>query len=156
MLVISACGFQLRGYIQLPDELQPLQVQAQSSAQSLGERLNRQLQQSGVATTSSSSEARLQLKLTDLQSSERQVIFGVVEEYELELSLQATAKDREGNLLLSDETFTTQRQYRYNSEEDTLLARDSLRADLRRDMQDDLIRQLTLRIQALENRVKQP
>lgn len=153
---ITACGFQLRGFIQLPAELQPLQVEATGSARGLGQTLTRQLEQSGIAVTSSASEAQLRLVLTELQSEERQVVFGIVEEYEIQLSLQATARDTQGETLFSDEAFQAQRQYRYNSEEDSLLARDSLRAELKTAMQDDLIRQLTLRIQALENRIDQP
>ena len=152
VVFISACGFRLRGFIQLPEELQPLQVQAASSARNLGQTLTRQLQQSGIQVTNSASEARLRLELSDLESVERQVIFGIVEEYEIELSVRATARDADGETLFSDEDFRAQRQYSYDSTNDTLLARDSLRRELRSAMENDLIRQLTLRIQALENR----
>ena len=152
VVFISACGFRLRGFIQLPEELQPLQVQAASSARNLGQTLTRQLQQSGIQVTNSAIEARLRLELSDLESVERQVIFGIVEEYEMELSVTASARDAEGETLFSEEEFRTQRQYSYDSENDTLLARDSLRAELRSAMEGDLIRQLTLRIQALEDR----
>ena len=156
VVLTSACGFRLRGFIQLPAELQPLHVQAEGSARNLGQTLNRQLQQSGIEVVDSACQARLKLELNNLQSSERQVIFGMVEEYEIELSVNATARDAEGETLFSDEEFRTQRQYSYDSENDTLLARDSLRSELRSTMEGSLIRQLTLRIQSLENRETAP
>lgn len=156
VVFISACGFRLRGFIQLPAELQPLQVQATGSARNLGQTLTRQLEQSGITVTDSASQARLRLELTELEANEHQVIFGIVEEYEIELSVKATARDAEGETLFSDEEFRAQRQYSYDSDNDTLLARDSLRRELRSTMEGDLIRQLTLRIQALENRADTP
>ncbi|SFB78062.1 Lipopolysaccharide-assembly [Marinospirillum celere] len=152
VVFISACGFRLRGYIQLPAEFQPLHIQASGPARNLSQTLTRQLEQSGIELTSSTAQARLRLELSNLESSERQVIFGVVEEYEMELSVKATARDAEGEPLFTDEEFRAQRQYSYDSDNDTLLARDSLRRELREAMESDLIRQLTLRIQALEER----
>lgn len=153
VVLISACGFRLRGFIELPAELQPLYISSQGGATNLAATLSRQLQQSGVEVTEQSSTSRLRLELRDFGSSERQVVFGAVEEFELTLQVTADARDQQGESLFSDEVFVTQRQY---TRDDNLLARDNLRNELLRSMENDLIRQLTLKVQALtyENRVQ--
>ncbi|WP_114416173.1 LPS assembly lipoprotein LptE [Marinospirillum perlucidum] len=148
--LLAGCGFQLRGYLTLPDHLQPLKVEADSSAGSLATALERQLNQSGVATTDSSQAAAVTIRLKDLRSGERQLVFGQVEEHELELLVTASARDRDGESLFSNEDFSTRSQYTYDSENDSLLARDRLRDDLKQRMQSNLLRQLTLRIKSLE------
>lgn len=147
-LMLSACGFRLRGFIELPAELQPLSISSESGAASLSRTLSRQLQQSGVTVSNQRSEANLYLYLSDFGSSERQVMFGAVEEHEITLKIRARAETAGGETLFSNETFETRRQYTRDS---NLLARDNLRRDLLNSMENDLIRQLTLRIQAVAN-----
>lgn len=150
VLIISACGFRLRGFIELPDNLQPLYIGSQGGASNLAATLARQLEQSGVAISKELSPSRLRLELKDFKSSQRQVVFGQREEFELSLQISASARDGEGEPLFTDEVLQAYRQYAYDSDKDSLLARDSLRKELLRSMEDDLIRQLTLRIQALQ------
>lgn len=147
-LLLSACGFRLRGYIELPADLQPLYISSESGANSLSRTLSRQLQQSGVEVAEQRSDARLHLHLSNFGSSERQVVFGAVEEHEITLKVNARAETATGETLFSNDTFETRRQYTRDS---NLLARDNLRRDLLNSMESDLIRQLTLRIQAVAN-----
>lgn len=150
VLVLSACGFRLRGFIELPQNLQPLYISSQSSANNLAATLARQLEQSGVTLSKEIAPSRLRLELKDFKSSQRQVVFGQREEFELSLQITASARDSESEPLFSDEVLQAYRQYSYNSGTDSLLTRDSLRKELLRSMEDDLIRQLTLRIRALQ------
>jgi len=150
VLLSSACGFRLRGFIELPQNLQPLYISSQSSANNLAATLARQLEQSGVTLSKEIAPSRLRLELKDFKSSQRQVVFGQREEFELSLQITASARDSESEPLFSDEVLQAYRQYSYNSSTDSLLTRDSLRKELLRSMEDDLIRQLTLRIRALQ------
>lgn len=150
VLLTSACGFRLRGFIELPPNLQPLYISSQGSATNLAATLARQLEQSGVTLSKEITPSRLRLELKDFKSSQRQLVFGKREEFELSLQITATARDSEGEDLFADELLQAYRQYSYDRDNDSLLARDSLRSELLRSMEDDLIRQITLRIQALQ------
>ncbi|NLW05206.1 MAG: hypothetical protein GX029_08300 [Pseudomonadaceae bacterium] len=149
LLLTSACGYRLSGFIELPPSLQPLHIESQSSAANLAATLARQLEQSGITLSPELSTSRLRLELKDFSSSQRQVVFGQREEFELSLQITASAKDSEGEALFTNQVFQAYRQYAYKRTE-SLLARDSLRSELLRNMENDLIRQLTLRIQALQ------
>lgn len=145
----SACGFRLRGFIQLPASVQPLYISSQGGAASLASRLAKQLEQSGVEVTKSSEESRLRLELFDLVSSQRQLAFGATEEYELSLQVTASAYKANGDEVFLDQTFASSRFYSYNKNNDSLLARDTLKKELLESMEADLLNQLSLRIQTL-------
>lgn len=168
----SACGFRLRGFIQLPASVQPLYISSQGGAVGLAKRLARQLEQSGVEITTSSEASRLRLEVFDLASSQRQLAFGATEEYELSLQITASAyktalataasseqeldekvsnntNNNESDALFLNQTFTSSRFYSYNKNTDSLLARDTLKKELLESMEADLLSQLTLRIQTL-------
>lgn len=151
LLLSSACGFRLRGFIELPANFQPVYISGETGAANLAKTLAWQLQQSGVLLSPTIGASNLQLVLSDLSSSQRQLVFGTVEEYELQLQVSATALDAQGDAIFSDELFQSQRTYSYNRDVDSSLTRDSNRVELLRSMEDDLIRQLSLRIQALGN-----
>lgn len=150
LLLSSACGFRLRGFIELPQDLQPLYISSQGDASNLAATLARQLEQSGVSISKALAPSRLRLDLQDLSSSQRQLVFGQREEFELTLQITASARDSNGEDLFTHQVFKTFRHYSYNRNNDSLLTRDSLHKELLRSMEDDLIRQLTLRIQALQ------
>lgn len=148
-LFTSACGFRLGGFIELPDKLQPLHIQSQDGATHFAATLARQLEQSGITLSPELTPSRLRLELKNFSSSQRQVVFGSTEAFELSLHITASAKDSEGEALFTNQVFQAYRQYAYKRTE-SLFARDNLRNKLLRSMEDDLIRQLTLRIQVLQ------
>lgn len=149
-LLLTGCGFQLRGYIQLPAHLQPIQVQAQGSSQSLAQPLRQRLSASGISLAEGDQPARLRLELEALEQRETQLIFGQDEEYALELTLVASAFDADLEPLFRAERWSAERQYRYNATRDSVLARQSLKAELLRSMEDDLIDLLMMRLRSLE------
>lgn len=148
-LLSSACGFRLSGFIELPQDLQPLYINSEASASNLADTLARQLQQSGVMLSPIISTSRLRLELKEFKSGQRQVVFGSTEEFELSLQITASASDSEGEALFANQVFQTYRHYSYKRDS-SLLARDSLHSELLRSMENDLIRQLTLRMQTLQ------
>ncbi|HKM15274.1 MAG TPA: hypothetical protein VJY63_05045 [Marinospirillum sp.] len=148
-LLSSACGFRLSGFIELPQHLQPLHISSDNNAKNLADTLARQLQQSGIAISKEINASRLRLALSTFESNQRQVVFGSTETFELSLKIIASASNSEGEPLFTNQPFQAYRQYSYQRDS-SLLARDSLRRELLRSMENDLIRQLTLRIQALQ------
>lgn len=144
--LLSSCGFRLRGFIQLDEQLQPLRLQTDASARPLTAELSRQLSLSGVEVTDQPAEARVTLHLQNLQRDEVQVVFGASEEYAITLRVQASVEDAQGQWLLMDEDFAATRQY---VDEDSSLVRNQIRAELEQQLRQDLIRQLILRIQTL-------
>ena len=148
LLLNSACGFRLSGFIELPQDLQPLYINSEASASNLANTLARQLQQSGITLSNTLSPSRLRLELKEFKSGQRQVVFGSTEEFELSLQITASASNSQGEVLFSNQTFQAYRHYSYQRDS-SLLARDNLRSELLRSMENDLIRQLTLRMQTL-------
>lgn len=146
--LLAGCGFRLRGYVQLPAHLQPVFLHSHSGTEVLTAQLQRQLLQSGVQLTEQISQAGLVLELQQLTQREIQIASGSTEEYELELILQASAEDAQGNLLLDQELLTARRYYSRDTDA-SLLVRDQLRQELYQSMQQDLINQMILRVQAL-------
>jgi LPS-assembly lipoprotein len=70
LLATSACGFKLRGQIEIPPELNPLYIQA-SQGSSLRSLIVQQLQGSQIRLATGAGDARVILRITDEQRSSR-------------------------------------------------------------------------------------
>lgn len=152
LLLASACGFRLRGVIQLPAQYQPLYITNQDEqSAALTHRLNRQMQQLGIELTQQHNDSKLRLEIFNLASNQRQLAYGATEEYELSLKVKASAYTQQGEPLFIGQEFISSRFYSYNKNSDSLLARDTLKQELLESMETDLLNQLSLRLQALSD-----
>lgn len=150
LLLLSGCGFQLRGNIDLPAGLQQMHVEGTSKYSGLGLELRRGLKTSGVNVVSEASAAQVILKVSS-PSFQRRLLSvsgtsGKTTEYELTYTLNISLQDRNGKVLLAPQTLRQLRDYTYD--QNNVLGKGDEQSRLQKDMQRDLVRQVLNRLQA--------
>jgi len=150
LLLLSGCGFHLRGNIDLPAGLQQMHVQGAAKHSALGLELRRSLSASGVNVVSDVGAAQVILKVSP-PAFERRLLTvsgtsGKVAEYELIYTLNVSLHNRKGAVLLAPQTLRQLRDYTYDR--DNVLGKGNEEARLKTDMQRDLVRQVLSRLKA--------
>lgn len=149
-LLLSACGFQLRGSGGAAGiGLDALHVSAQDAHSPTRQQLVETLQSRGVVVNSS---ARYQLQLLAEPVQRRAVSHAsrsTPAEYELTRSLVFQIADRDGRPLIGPETLTTRRAYA--ADRDNLVASSEEEVQLQQEMGQDLVRQLMLRLSSMSS-----
>lgn len=143
-LLLSACGFQLRGTGVDSIRLDALHVSTEDQHSPVRQQLVQSLHNSGVSV---SAGAPYVLQLLNEQSSRRALSYArrsIPSEYELTQQLSYQISNRAGQPLHGPETLTTRRIY--VADQDNLLASSEEEAQLQREMRQDLVRQLMLRL----------
>jgi LPS-assembly lipoprotein len=147
--LLSGCGFHLRGNVDLPANYQRMAIEGVSPYSDLGVKLKRALQANGVQVVETAG-AQVILKLSRVNYQRRllsvSAVSGKTAEYELHYSLNMSVRDRQGNVLVSDQPLQLLRDYVYD--QNNVLATDNEEAQLRKDMERDLVGQILRRLQA--------
>lgn len=146
-LLLSACGFQLRGAGVDSIGLDTLDVSTRDSHSPTRQQIVETLQSNGVVVNSS---ARYQLQLLDEPVNRRAVSYArrsTPAEYELTRELVYQIADRAGRALIGPETLSTRRVY--VADQDNLIASSEEEALLQREMRQDLVRQLMFRLSGI-------
>lgn len=141
-LLLSACGFQLRGGVELPPSLQVVQVQGDRFSL-LRSELDMLLRNAGARVVEERNEASAVVRLLGEASTNRVVSVGVTgraAEYELHHRVEYQLEDVHGGLLVPKQALSTRRSYRFD--ENDVLGKASEEESLREEMQ----RELALRI----------
>jgi len=150
LLLLSGCGFHLRGDIDLPAGLQQMHVQGTSTHSGLGLELKRSLKTSGVNVVSDVTSAQVILNITAPAFERRLLsvsgISGKTAEYELIYTLQVSLLDRKGKVLLAPQTLRQLRDYTYD--QNNVLGKGDEQSRLQQSMQRDLVRQVLNRLKA--------
>lgn len=150
-VMLSACGFHMRGPAQLPFKSIYLDFKGNSS---LGTELKRYIRASGVEVTdqAGSAEAVLQVladgrdkKILSLNTN------GQVREYSLYQRFSFQVKDPAGKVLIAPATITLKRDITYDANQE--LAKQAEEVLLYRDMQSDLVQQILRRLSASKTNV---
>ncbi len=120
LLLVSACGYHLRGGIDLPDDLKNIYIQGASSQ--LTESLKKSLRSSDGGLVETPEEAGLVIHVIK-EDMRRRVLSlsstGRANEYELYYLLDFNLIDAEGNHLSEKQTIELSRDY-FNDQEDVL------------------------------------
>lgn len=146
-LLLSACGFQLRGTGTDDIKLNELQVSTWDSHSPAHQQILDALRNSGVAVRSS---APYHLQLLDESKFRSGGGYGrrsTPTEYELTHQLKYQISNSAGQALIGPETLSTYRAY--VSDQDNLVGSSEEEALLQREMYQDLTRQLMLRLSRL-------
>ena len=150
LLLLSGCGFHLRGNIDLPAGLQQMYIQGVAVHSPLGLELRSNLSASGVNIVSDVSAAQVILKMSAPAYKRRLLSVsgtsGKVAEYELIYTLRMSLQDRKGKVLLASKTLQQLRDYTF--ERDNVLGKGNEEERLKSDMQRDLVRQVLTRLKA--------
>lgn len=150
LLLLSGCGFHLRGNIDLPADLKTMHVQGASKYSDFGVELRRNLRSNGVEVVDSASAAKVVLKISNSVYNRRLLTAsgatGKVAEYELLYTLIVSLHDRKGTQLLAPQRLRQLRDYTFDR--DSVLGKSNEEASLRKDMERDMARQVLNRLQA--------
>jgi len=155
VVLLSACGFHLRGSIELPAELTEVAIEGTRPNGELGVAVRNGFSRVGGQVVDSAASARSVLVITQ-DSSSRRVLsvdsIGQANEYELAYTLGFRLDDPDGNNRVVQQSINLRRQYRYDPTK--TLAKADEEARLVREMRQDGVRQMLRRLKAgIENPV---
>lgn len=146
-LLLSGCGFHLRGTGVDSVKLQQLNVSARNSYGPTYQGVLEALQVNGVDVRST---APYHLQLLDEKTTQRAVTYtyrSTPAEYELTSQLTFQISDQQGRPLVGPETLEVQRVF--VNDKDNLIGTSEEQQLLRREMRDDLTRQLMFRLSSI-------
>lgn len=156
LLLLSACGFHLAGRRPLPETLAGVYVDLVTpyrvSKPPLESALHARLLRRGATVSSSLSEARTVLRLSDFTET-RDVLsvdpFGKAVEYKLTTRVRYELLDGD-RVLVPPDVLQVSRDYSFNAQE--VLAKEAEEARLQAFIQDELAELLLLRLEAILSR----
>ena len=154
-LVLSGCGFHLRGSTELPEELSEVALEGTRLNGELGVAVRNGFSRAGGKVVESRSSARSVLVITQDTSSRRVLSvnsLGQANEYELAYTLGFHLDDPNGANRVVAQSIKLRRQYRFDP--DLILAKGDEEARLVREMRQDAVHQMLRRLKAgIENPV---
>ncbi len=145
--LLSACGFQLRGSVELPPELKVTMLEAKNPWVGIAAALRAELETAGARTTSRADDATAILKLSGVRSQKRVLSVGSggkASEYELFEEVTFALYDSKGRELLKPQTVRLTRDLVFNQNQ--LLGKVAEADQLREQMFRVLARQIITRI----------
>ncbi|HEB92456.1 MAG TPA: hypothetical protein ENI94_03125 [Gammaproteobacteria bacterium] len=147
LLTLTACGFHLRGSIEIPPYLKTLQLQDASPATRIAPELERALQDEGVTMTDDATQANAVLRLHSESFSRRvQAVdaSGKAQEYGLRYAVVFSVLGPDGTAWLSNANVSSVRDLRFD-EGEVLGAggeQEQLQAEMRAEALRGILRQL--------------
>jgi len=149
LVLLSACGFQLRGSVELPPVLSVTMLQSNDPWEGVAAALRIELESAGAEITTRADDATAVLKLTGERSQRRVLSVGSAgraSEYELFEEIRFSLQDSDGGVLLKKQTLNMTRDLVFD--ENQLLGKVSEAEVLREQMRRALARQIITRIRA--------
>ncbi len=146
-ILLSACGFQLRGNVELPAMLKVTLIQAKDPWQGVAAALRDELESAGASVTSKSDDATAVLVLSG-ERSQRRVLsvgsLGKASEYELYEEITFSLRDSEGREQFKPQKVSLTRDLVFD--QTRLLGKVAEREELREQMHRLLARQIITRL----------
>jgi LPS-assembly lipoprotein len=146
-LLVSGCGFHLRGSLGELEAMPPVLVRGSGS---LAAEVQRTLRNGGTPVVSEPADAHMIVILSDVRRSRRASAVGNTgraQEYELHASVRLRVEDPAGASLAPEQTVSAVRSFTYSSTD--VNAKTNEEENLYEDMEFDLVRQILLRVQAV-------
>lgn len=148
-LALPACGFHLRGAVEMPPALQYTVAEGLAPYSDLGEALSRAWRQSGAQLEfgrgADAEAARLVINRDEVSRRTLSVdSAGRPNEYELRYQVDFTLRDAAGRTLLKNQSAMANRAYQFNP--DNALAMDDEEQRLKRVLAEDIAVQMLRRI----------
>ncbi len=147
VVLLSACGFQLRGEARLPAAMSQTQLMASDQTSAFVRELERLLTANGVALTDARTESAARLRIvSERMRREALTIAGDarVREFVLIFEVTLSLVDADDRVLMPEETLRLSRDYSFDEQEILAATREEefLRADLRQSMAARVLRRL--------------
>jgi LPS-assembly lipoprotein len=144
-LLLSGCGFTLRGSADLPAALQTLQVESPNPDSDIVREVSRMLRNNDVTLTDTPTDATYRLGIGAEELNQRVVSVNAnARAGEYEITLSVAAQLRRGAQIIGPETFTVSRSYLAdpNTAVATQEEADLIRTELRRELAQQILRRL--------------
>ncbi len=154
VLLAAGCGFHLRGSQGDFAALPPVMVKGEGAAMA---ELRRALLSAETPVVEDASQARLVVIIVDERRERRASAVGTtgrVQEYELNYTVRFRVDDPAGAALAPEQSVTVQRSYSFDSTD--VNAKSNEEDGLYRDMVFDTVRQILIRLQAINASLQQP
>ncbi len=147
LLLLSACGFQLRGAASLPEEMSATWLRAPDRTSAFIRELELLLRANGVRLVDSGEEKAAELRILDERITRRALSItgdARVREFELVFELRYSLNGPDGSALLADESLRMARDFQFDEQEilGASTEEELIRESLRREMAAALIRRL--------------
>jgi len=149
-LLMTACGYHLRGSIQLPEVLKKIYVQGASSP--LTDAINQVFSGASGKLVSSSAKAGMILKVINEDYQRRTVSVnasGYSNEYELVYRLSYVLLDKQGTIIVPKQTVSASKSYYNSQNSNVLIAKANEEASLRKEVYVQAVRELVNRARAV-------
>lgn len=149
LLILTGCGFKLRGAYQLPDAMQVTYIDAEQVTSSLVRSLTRSFKTSKIQVLDEVSENAAVFKIYAETKNKRIVSVdsrGRAREYTLNYKISFSLKTGMESTDISEQTIGIERDFLFDTED--VLGNSKGESQLYEEMQDDLVRLILLRLQS--------
>lgn len=149
--MVAACGFQLRGNIDLADGLEPVYLHPADASTELYVQLRNRLREADVKLTDNATAANLILTLDDQKQESRTVSVGTAvraAEYQLFESVVYSLKTRDGKVLVGPDKLIEERIL--PNDPNAVVSTGSEEVILRREMRQRLADKIAWQLQAFD------
>lgn len=151
LLLLSACGFHLRGAVELPPALSVMQVQDATPATDIAPELRRALQRQGVTLVEDAGHAApvLQIRSESVDKHVQVVdVTGKVQQYSVRHIVQFSLRGGDGSEWLPLQQIRASRELRF--EEAAVLGTGNEEQQLVREMRSDAVARILRLLQSLK------
>lgn len=147
--MLTACGYHLRGALELPEALKKMYVKGDSPE--LAAAFERTFRGTSGELVATAGEAGMILNVLDEFYQRRTISLsstGYSNEFELTYRLNFDLLDGEGNTLVSNQTIEVMKTYYNAQSSETLLSKDNEEIVLRQELYDEAVRSVIQRARA--------
>jgi len=151
LLLVAGCGFHLRGAANLPESINTMYIQGINLKRDLGLALKRGLESNDVTIIEQPQTGAAVLTVLSAKSERRVLSVGAnakVSEYQLYGTLEFKLLDKNNQLVVDSETLRAVRDYQFDQNQ--VLASDQQDAQLRQEINDQLVQSLLRRLSAIQ------
>jgi LPS-assembly lipoprotein len=146
-VLLSACGWHLRGTLTLPEGLNSVYLHSESDAQLLGRTMEQLLVANQVGIAERQAAAQLIIKLLDFTEDRRVVAVGdntLVTEYELIATADFSVENARGEVILPPSDVSVIRAYQFDQDNVLGMAEEQqlILQEMRREIAQQIIRRL--------------
>jgi len=147
IIAVSACGFRLRGSVEVPDVLQQTHITGIAEFSVLNQELKRVLQRAGSEVMSQPGNAKSIISISG-EKFRRRVLSvdatGRASEFELYYQYNFKITNTDGEVIVKNQKISLTRDYKFDP--DNVLAKDAEESLIRTDMIKFSVRQMMRRI----------
>lgn len=145
--LLSACGWQLRGAMNMPLDIDNVYVAAQDTHGTLVHTLTRALESNNVAVSDTASDSQYRILLSNEKQDRRTVSVGtdaLASEYELSMSVDYVIQNRVGENLTEQTTASAFRAYDFDR--NAVVAKNEEERLILNEMRSNLVQQILRRL----------